>query len=215
MTEKLRAPGPTEPGSHEHWGTTVMGYIRSFVPWIAVAALTGTVDIRVAALTGLVLAAGLVAVQRRAGRGWDAQVIEGSAVVFFAAYTVAACVAPGSSAVVHYGPPLSSLWLAVTAWGSLAIGRPFTLGIARTQVPENRWNSPLFLHVNRVITVVWATAFTLCGIGGALLWRYRPEADTARTLLTVAAFVLPVLFTVRFPDIARARHAASRDAVAE
>ncbi|MGV9249068.1 hypothetical protein [Streptomyces sp. NPDC003710] len=188
-----------------------MGYIRSFLPWIAVAALTGTVDLRWAVLTGLVLAAGLVVAQRRAGRGWDALVIECSAVVFFAAYAVAAFAAPGSSALAHYGSPLSSLWLAATAWGSLALGRPFTLGIARTQVPEHLWHSPLFLRVNRHITIVWASAFTLSGIGGVPLRHYLPGAGTARTLLTVATFVLPVLFTVRYPDIARARFAAVRE----
>jgi uncharacterized membrane protein len=188
-----------------------MGYVRSFVPWIAVAVLTGTVDLRWAVLTGLVLAAVLVAVQRREKRGWDALVIECSAVVFFAAYAVAAFAAPDSAALAHFGPPLSSLWLAATAWGSLALGRPFTLGIARTQVPEALWRSPLFLRVNRHITLVWASAFTLSGIGGVLLRHYRPDDGTTRTLLTVAGFVLPVLFTVRYPDVARARFAAARE----
>ncbi|MFI1368973.1 hypothetical protein [Streptomyces griseochromogenes] len=187
-----------------------MGYVRSFVPWIAVAVLTGSVDIRWAVLTGLVLAVGLVAVQRRAGRGWDAQVIECSAALFFAVYAAAAFAAPGSAAVAHYGSPLSSVWLAATAWGSLALGRPFTLGIARTQVPEHVWNSPLFVRVNRVITAVWAVAFTVGGAGGALLRHYRPDDGTARTLLTVAAFVVPVLFTVRYPETVRGRHTAPR-----
>lgn len=138
-----------------------MGHLRSFAPWIAVAVLTGTVDLRWAALTGLLLALALVVTQRRAYRGWDALVIEASAVVFLAGYTCAAFAAPDSTAVAHYGPPLSSLWLAATAWGSLALGRPFTLGIARTQTPEHVWKSPLFLRVNRVITAVWAAAFTL------------------------------------------------------
>ncbi|MEU1424172.1 MULTISPECIES: hypothetical protein [unclassified Kitasatospora] len=186
-----------------------MGHLRSFAPWIAVAVLTGTVDLRWAALTGLLLALALVVTQRRAGRGWDALVIEASAVVFLAGYTCAAFAAPDSTAVAHYGPPLSSLWLAATAWGSLALGRPFTLGIARTQTPEHVWKSPLFLRVNRVITAVWAAAFTLAGLGGALLRHYRPDAGDARTLLTVATFVLPLLFTVRYPTLARARHAAA------
>jgi hypothetical protein len=39
----------------------------------------------------------------------------------------------------------SSLWLALTVWGSLALGSPSTLGIARTTVPSEHWNSPLRL----------------------------------------------------------------------
>ncbi|WP_406193388.1 hypothetical protein OH807_02675 [Kitasatospora sp. NBC_01560] len=191
-----------------------MGHLRSFVPWIAVAVLTGTVDLRWAALTGLVLAVVLVVAQRRAGRGWDAQVIEAGAVLFLAAYTCAAFAAPHSAFLAHYGPPLSSLWLAATAWGSLVLGRPFTLGIARTQAPEHLWQSPLFLRINRVITTVWAAAFTLSGVGGVLLRHYRPEAGAARTLLTVATFALPLVFTARYPAFARARHAAVAGAAA-
>ncbi|MFD0531280.1 hypothetical protein ACFQ1I_39355 [Kitasatospora arboriphila] len=48
--------------------------------------------------------------------------IEGSAVLFFAASTAAAAAAPDSALVTEYGQPLSSLWLAATAWGSLAVG---------------------------------------------------------------------------------------------
>ncbi|GAA1118153.1 hypothetical protein GCM10009663_67700 [Kitasatospora arboriphila] len=152
---------------------------------------------------------------RRAGLGWDALVIEGSAVLFFAASTAAAAAAPDSALVTEYGQPLSSLWLAATAWGSLAVGRPFTLGIARSQVPEHLWRSPLFLRVNRHITAVWAAAFTLSGAGGALLRHYRPEAGTARTVLTVASFVLPIVFTVRYPEIARARRAGAGEKAAD
>lgn len=183
-----------------------MSYVRSFLPWIAVALLTGSVDIRYAVLTGLVLAVALLVAQRRAGRGWDAQVIECSAALFFAAYTAAAFAAPHAVLVTGYGSALSSAWLAVTAWGSLALGRPFTLGIARLSVPEEFWTSPLFLRVNRVITTVWAAAFTATAAGSALLRHYAPHDGTARTLLTVAGFLLPVVFTVRYPAIARARH---------
>ncbi|MGC4948846.1 hypothetical protein ACLQ2N_21925 [Streptomyces sp. DT224] len=186
-----------------------MVYLRSFIPWIALTLLTGVVDVGWAATIALALAAGLIVGRRRAGSAWGALAIECSALVFLAGYTAVAFTAPDSATVAHYGGPASSLWLAVTAWASLALRRPFTLGIARAQVPEQHWNSPLFRHVNRVITAVWALAFTASGAGSALLHHYRPEADTARTLLTVAAFALPALFTARYPDLARARHTAT------
>ncbi|HEU5423087.1 MAG TPA: hypothetical protein VFU72_06060, partial [Nitrolancea sp.] len=161
-----------------------------------------------AACAALAVALWLVAAQRRAGRAWDALVIECSAIVFLAAYAITGFASPHSDFLAHYGGPLSSLWLAATAWGSLAIGHPFTLGIARTQTPPSVWRTALFRRVNRVITTVWAAAFTACGIGTALLRHYQPDADTARTALIAASFVLPVLFTLRFPQAARARWAA-------
>jgi hypothetical protein len=197
-----------EPPLERRRGDLIMTYIRSFLPWIALAVLTGTVDVRWAASVALALAAWLIVVQRRTGHGWDALVIECSAVAFLAAYTAAAFAAPDSDFLAHYGGALSALWLAVTAWGSHALGRPFTLGIARTHAPEQVWRSALFLRINRVISAVWAAAFTVCGVGTVLLRHYRPDAGTARTLLTIGAFVLPMMFTARFPDAARARWAA-------
>ncbi|OIV35707.1 hypothetical protein BIV57_20095 [Mangrovactinospora gilvigrisea] len=191
-----------------------MGYIRSFAPWIVVSVLTGMVDVRWAALAGLVLAAAIVARQRRAGQGWDALVVEASAALYFAGWTAWAFAAPHSPAVTTWGNPLATLWLAAMAWGSLAAGRPFTLGIARTQVPEALWTSPVFLRVNRIITAVWAAAFTLSGAASLLLRLEAPDAGAARIAVTVIGFVVPVVFTVRYPKIARERAQARAHAQA-
>ncbi|MGD6743611.1 hypothetical protein ACOKM3_17410 [Streptomyces sp. BH106] len=186
-----------------------MAYLRSFLPWIAVSVLIGTIDVRYALLVGLVLAVALAAGQRRAGRAWDALVIEVSAAAFFAVGTGIAFALPDSDFVEHYASAGSSIWLALIAWGSLVIGRPFTLGIAKTQVPEEFWGSPVFRKVNVAITAVWAASFTVSGIGTAWLRHAQPGSDTARTVLTVACIALPILFTVRYPDIARARARAT------
>ncbi|WP_369235058.1 hypothetical protein AB5J56_24765 [Streptomyces sp. R21] len=183
-----------------------MQYLRSFLPWIVVSLLIGSIDVRYALLAGLVAAVALIAYQRGQGRAWDAQVVEISAALFFAVATTVAFAASGSAFVEHYASAGSSLWLALTAWGSLAIGRPFTLGIARTTVPAEFWNNPLFLRVNKVITAVWAASFTITGVGSALLHHYQPDNGGARTALTIAGIVIPILFTVRYPAIARARH---------
>jgi hypothetical protein len=51
--------------------------------------------------------------------------------------------------------------LGVIAWASLAIRRPFTLGIAKQSTPGELWGRPEFLRVNVIITLVWAVSFTL------------------------------------------------------
>jgi hypothetical protein len=187
-----------------------MQYLRSFLPWIAVSILIGSIDVRFALGVGLAVAVALIGYQRAGGRAWDAQVVEISAALFFAVATAVACAAPGSAFVEDYASAGSSLWLAVTAWGSLAIGKPFTLGIARTSVPAEHWNTPLFLSVNKAITAVWAASFTVTGAGSALLHHYQPDNSAARTALTIVGIALPILFTVRYPDIARARFIAAQ-----
>ncbi|MFI7339860.1 hypothetical protein ACIBUY_18240 [Streptomyces sp. NPDC050085] len=187
-----------------------MAYLRSFLPWIAVSVLIGTVDVRYALLVGLVLAVVLAVNQRRAGRAWDALVIEVSAAAFFAVSTAVAFAAPDSDFVEHYASAGSSLWLALVAWASIVVGRPFTLGIARTQVPEELWDSPVFLKVNVAISAVWAASFTVSGGGSAWLRHAQPDSSTGRTALTVVCIVVPILFTVRYPEIARSRAVAGQ-----
>jgi hypothetical protein len=105
----------------------------------------------VGALAGLVLAVALFTDGRRKGTPLDRQVLEISTIVYFVALTVFALLAPASP-VQHFVGAISMAWLALTAWGGLAVGQPFTLGIAKQQTPQesgatrssaaSTWSSP-------------------------------------------------------------------------
>ncbi|WP_431043095.1 hypothetical protein ACQUSR_15180 [Streptomyces sp. P1-3] len=181
-----------------------MSQVRGFLPWIAFVVIATRVDWRYGAVTGLVLAGALLAADRRAGRAWDGMVIEVSGVGFFAVLGVMAFAAPDSP-LKDYAPAMSLAWLAATAWISLAIRKPFTLGIARRAAPPEAWGLPLFYRINAVITAVWAAAFTLNAAALAVLLHQAPHATAAVIAVKVAGFVLPALFTARYPAIARAR----------
>ncbi|MEW9531716.1 hypothetical protein [Microbispora sp. NPDC049125] len=183
----------------------MLRYLRTFLPWIAFAVLSTNGEARYGAAAGLLLSLLLLAGDRRGGRGWDELVIEVSSAVFFAGLTAAALtVSPAPFG--EYGPAVSVGWLALTAWGSLAMRRPFTLGIARRTTPEDVHSTPLFYRVNAVITAVWAAAFTLNALVLALLFAVAPQATAAIVTVKICGFVLPALFTIRYPQIVRARH---------
>jgi hypothetical protein len=182
----------------------VFGYLRSFLPWISFAVLSTNGQYRYGALAGFLLAAVLLVVDRRAGRPWDAQIIEISSAVFFGGLAVAAfAVTPAPLGA--YGPAASVGWLALTAWGSLAIRRPFTLGIAKTMAPPEAHGTRLFQRVNAVVTTVWAAAFTLNAAGLALLLHYAPHATTALLAVKVCGFAVPAVFTARYTQAATRR----------
>ncbi|MCO5971870.1 hypothetical protein [Actinoallomurus soli] len=185
----------------------MLGYLRTFLPWIAFAVISTPHDSRYGALVGAVLAAALMTAERRRGKPWDALIIEATSVVFFGALAVAAFTA-AKAPLGAYGPAVSDEWLALVAWGSLAVRHPFTLGIARTMTPPEMHDNPLFYRVNAVITAVWATAFTVTGAVLALLAHAAPHATAAVIIVKVAAFVLPALFTLRYPKAVAARHQA-------
>lgn len=181
-----------------------MNYLRSFAPWIVYAVVATQLDWRYSALIGLVLSAGLVVWERRERRPWDSMVIELSAGLFFALLAVFAFADP-DSVVRDQVVTLSSTWLALTAWGSLAIGRPFTLGIAKQMVEPELWRNPLFRRTNVIITAVWASAFTIEAVALGVLLAFAPHASAVVVSLKIATFVVPVLFTIRYPQVVRAR----------
>lgn len=123
------------------------------------------------------------------------------------ALTVLAFAAP-QSPLHPYTDTASFGWLALTAWGSLAIRRPFTLGIARLSTPREYWDTPQFMRINVVITTVWAAAFTLTAAAVAVCDASR--ADIAAIVCEVVGFVIPAVFTARYPKIAQARLASAR-----
>jgi tryptophan-rich sensory protein len=99
--------------------------------------------------------------------------------------------------------PAFDKWLAGTAWGSLAIRKPFTLGIARTMAPKEVWETPRFHRVNAVITTVWAAAFTVAAVSLTLVLSVSPHATTLVIAIKVLTFVLPAVFTAWYPKRVR------------
>lgn len=186
----------------------MLGYLRSFLPWITFAVLSGDGQYRYGALAGFLVAVVLVVAERRSGRPWDAQIIELSSALFFGLLALAAfAVTPAPFG--DYGPAVSVGWLALTAWGSLVVGRPFTLGIARTMTPPEVHGSPIFRRVNVVITAVWATAFTVNCLALAVLLALAPHATAALVAVKICGFAVPAVFTVRYPRIVARRASAA------
>ncbi|MEE4545286.1 hypothetical protein V2S66_25380 [Streptomyces sp. V4-01] len=183
-----------------------MNHLRGFVPWIAFAVVSAA-GWQWGALTGLVLALWLLVRDRRAGVAADALILESSTAGCFALLTAVAFAAPHSG-LHHWTGALSMGWLALTAWATLAVRRPFTLGIARRQAPREVWESPVFVRVGVVLTTVWAAAFTLTAalLGAISATRLGQGASIP---VQVAGFVLPALFTARYPDRVRARLTAA------
>lgn len=182
-----------------------MNYLRGFVPWIAFAVVS-SFGWQWGALAALALGLRLIGQDRKAGVAADSLILERSTVVFFAALTAVAFALPDSG-LKDYTGTLSLGWLAVTAWATLAVKRPFTLGIARRQVPEEIWHNPVFLRINTVLTSAWAAAFTvtsavLAGVAAADL------GSAVSIPVQIAGFAVPALFTARYPDRVRARTAA-------
>ncbi|MEV5436534.1 hypothetical protein AB0K80_10925 [Streptomyces sp. NPDC052682] len=175
---------------------TSMSYLRTFLPWIIFAVLPSS-HWQWAALAALVVAVAVIVQQRQAGAGFDALIIELGSAAFFAALAALAFADPGSG-VHDYSAALSSATLAVIAGVSLAIGKPFTLGIAKRTTPREIWGLKPFIRTNTVITAVWTAAFTATAVALVLVAHTGHAHSALATLVQIAGFALPMLFTVRY-----------------
>ncbi|MEV6217477.1 hypothetical protein [Nocardia sp. NPDC051833] len=184
-----------------------MSYLRTFAPWIVYALVPGSYW-QWAALAAAVLALAELVVRRRSGAGFDALIIEIGTLAFFVGLTALAFSDPDTG--LHaYSPALSHTALALIAGASLAVGMPFTLGIAKQTTPQEVWAEPLFVRTAYVLTAVWTASFAV----GAVLLAVLAHADTwPRTLAHALTFAVPMVFTVRYVAYIQAK-AAAFDAV--
>jgi hypothetical protein len=183
-----------------------MSYLRTFAPWIAFSVFPAS-DWQWGALVALAISVVGIARQTRSGLPLDAQIIEIGSAAFFAAVAVLAFADPHT--VLHaYSNSLSSGALGLIAGVSLALRKPFTLGIAKRSVPREHWDSPLFIRTNMIITAAWTASFL---VGCVLLAFLAHSSVLIVTIVQVAAFVVPLVFTIRYVARARGRAAASAE----
>lgn len=179
---------------------------RSFLPWIAFGAIASA-SWQWAAVVAFAIGLRALVSQRRAGVPADALILEISTCAHFAVLAAIAFKFPHSP-LKHYDGAFSLAWLAATVWITLAVHRPFTLGIARRQAPQEVWNAPHFIRLNVVLTTVWAVAFTATAAATAAC-----DAANTPTFAAIACevvgFAIPAVFTSRYPKIVMNRLAAA------
>ncbi|MFB0630141.1 hypothetical protein [Streptomyces sp. AB3(2024)] len=108
-----------------------------------------------------------------------------------------------------YAGEVASLTLTVIAFGSMAVGMPFTLQYAREQVDPSLWHAPAFLRTNYMITGAWGLAFLVAAVAGAYgdLVLHNPNNIWTGWIIQILVIVAALRFTVWYPQVVRARAA--------
>jgi hypothetical protein len=180
-----------------------MRQLRGFLPWITYPCAVALVDWRIAAAAALAVAV-VALVAGRASDSVDMFTI--AAVVFFAGLFVVAVAAPGSG-VNHYVGALTPAALAVAATISIAVHRPFTIPFAKRVAPREFWDTPIFMHINTVLTAVWATSFAvMASVTAVVLALHLPASGLL--VVQIAGFVIPMRICRSYPASVRASYAA-------
>ncbi len=181
--------------------------LLGFLPWIAMSQLIGDGRFVLACVVALSLS--VLFVLTDLVRGRSLKLLGALDVGFFAAFLVIGlCVSTGTLHwLERWFNELSNIVLVVVVVASLVCRAPFTLPYAREEVPRERWDDPLFLRVNYIVTGAWAVAFVVAaaaGLYGDAVLRNDNNLWTA-WLIQALAQVAAAEFTHWYPRYARIR----------
>lgn len=201
-----RTPAGRLPGRKGTAAMSALKRLRGFLSWIVFALFPNSM-VAWAALAGLIISLVLFVQDRRRGITLDALVLDVATLFFFAVLSVAAFAAPHAP-LGAWSSTLSFGWLGVIAWGSIAAGQPFTLGLARRRVDRASWDQPAFRKSQAALTRLWAIDFTLIALALALC--VLAHQSTLVTLtIRIAGLAIGAHLTSRHIKAARQRVSAA------
>ncbi|MBI5131888.1 MAG: hypothetical protein HZA66_20805 [Rhodopseudomonas palustris] len=179
--------------------------LMSFAPWLSFLIIARDTLLRVEIGLSVALALTVVMGVLRLHRG----IILWVGVVFFGAATIAVIGFHDSWTLRHLGV-LANGALALGAWLTIALKKPFTLDYAKEHVDPSLWTDPFFIRTNVLMTAVWATAFTLNAVLAFGKMEQVALSELAYELISYAILIGTAMFTVWYPEHLREVRAASR-----
>ncbi len=182
--------------------------VTGLLPWFAIAFLVGPLTFFWASVVSLLLSAGLVTGSKL--RGEEARILEISDLAFFIALTTVAAFA-GPSVIgwlTDHADEVANVSVALLAYGSLVIGRPFTSQYTISRFPNA--SAELRAHLDLVGTSIWALALTFAALAGFYGEFVLPDLSTnlwTGWVLQTAPLIIAFNATIWFDRRALARQA--------
>jgi hypothetical protein len=174
--------------------------VLNFAPWIALLTIAqgSLFRLKLGLVVALVLT--LILGLARLQRG----VIFWAGLIFFSLTTLAV-LGFEETWTIRYMGILSNGTLALVAWSTLAIGKPFTLDFARAHTDPSRWTDPIFIRTNQILTAAWGLTFTLNAILAFGKMESFLLSDGPYQAVNMALLVTCAAFTSWYPGHVRRR----------
>lgn len=177
-------------------------FLISFLPWILFGLFAGhsLVELETALIISLVIS---IIVGYRDMR--DKLIVPWVTFSFFVGMVVALIALQWYSIIPYIGIASNTVLTGI-AFGSLAIGIPFTIQYAKRDVPRERWENPVFIQINKVLTAFWGILFLL----GLLLSIYKFFNPDTLGIFGDAymwiSIIVGIVFTMKYPAYAKAKN---------
>ena len=176
----------------------------SFAPWLSFLIIARDSLLRVEIGLGVALVLTVAMGLLRLHRG----IILWVGLVFFGAASVAVMGFNDTWTLRHLGV-LANGALALGAWLTIALGKPFTLDYAKEHVDPSLWNEPRFIRTNVLMTGVWASTFTINAMLAFGKMQQIALSELSYELLSYAMLIGTAIFTVWYPEHLRRQRAAA------
>lgn len=179
-------------------------FLISFLPWILFGLFAGhsLTELKNTLIICLVIS---VIVGSRDMR--DKLIVPWVTFTFFVGMVIALIALQWYSIIPYIGIASNTVLTGI-AFGGLAIGTPFTIQYAKRDVPRERWENPVFIHINKVLTAFWGILFFI----GLLLSLYKFFYPDTLGLFGDAymwiSIITGIIFTMKYPDYAKKRSQA-------
>lgn len=185
-----------------------MGFLKlvvSFAPWIAflIIARDSMIRVEIGLVTALVLTVAMAVLRLQRG------VVMWVGLAFFIGATIAVLGFHDHWVLRRLGV-LANGALAIGAWTTLLVGRPFTLEYARERTDPSKWRDPVFVRTNEMLTVLWASAFTVNTLLAWLTMKHLLLPQWACQTLSYAVLLGAAAFTSWYPVHLRGRAVAAQ-----
>lgn len=95
---------------------------------------------------------------------------------------------------------INNFALSTIALFSLIFKHPFTLQYAREQQPPEKWQHPVFIYINNILTSIWTLIFVFNLTINILSTHYNVIGKTLSIILTNASSFSGILITTWYPN---------------
>jgi len=95
---------------------------------------------------------------------------------------------------------VSNVMLATIAFGSVLIKKPFTIQYAKQKVPETHWNTPLFIEINYILTMIWGAIFLFTALTNYLHVDALKLNGVLYFIVNNIGWVIGAYVSKKFPD---------------
>lgn len=180
--------------------------LKGFLPWIVFLVLSGHSEEK---LVIAIIAACIVFFIFQLHDLFKGFILCWGTFLFFMFMLISVVILGNRWVAIHTGVIANST-LAIVAWFSLLIGKPFTEQYAKEKVEKNLWNSVTFIRTNRYLTLIWGTIFLFCVLLSVLQLYFPTHKQWVYEVISDTVTMGGIWITLRFPKWYRQHREAAK-----